>query len=220
MKKPALQIRTSFTAPSAGVSKRKTPRSADLTSKLLQTPKNPVHLYLELNDKARKRNIKLDRFFGPNELRPRIDACTIREGFQYGLAGCLSSKRVLSYFFLYLLQVNSTAYESENRKISSKLCSSCSKWSSSRISSMPRSTRVRRLQLFFTTLIYTLLDCYTLEALLQQFERSQRKSLLAVQSSGQTLSQWHSTLPNCRSGMFWSRCFLISKKKMVQSMLF
>ena len=107
MKRPALQIRTSLIAPSAGVSKRKTPRTADLTSKLLQTPKNPVQLYLELTDKARKRNFKLDRFFGPNELRPRIDACTIREAFDHGLAGCLSSKRVLSYFFLYLLEVGS-----------------------------------------------------------------------------------------------------------------
>ena len=105
MKKPSLQIRTSLAIPFSGVSKRKTPRSAQFSSKLLQTPRKPIDVYLELTRNAQKRNFKLDRFFGSNELRPRIDACTIHQAFEHGLAGCLSSKRVLPYFLLYLLEV-------------------------------------------------------------------------------------------------------------------
>ena len=105
MKKPTLHIRTSFTNSSSGITKR-TPRSAKLSSTCVQTPRKPVELYLELIRNAQKRNFKLDRFFGPSELRPRIDACTIREAFDHGLAGCLSSKRVIPYFLLYLLEVS------------------------------------------------------------------------------------------------------------------
>ena len=105
MKKPNLQVRTSLTLPSLGISKKKTPRSAELSAKLLRTPRNPVEVYSELIRNAQKRNFKLDRFFGNNELRPRIDGCTISDAFKHGLAGCLSSRRVLSYFFLYLLEV-------------------------------------------------------------------------------------------------------------------
>jgi hypothetical protein len=108
MKKPNLQVRTSLALPSLGISKKKTPRSAELSAKLLQTPRNPVEVYSELIRNAQKRNTKLDRFFG-NELRPRIDACTISDAFKHGLAGCLSSKRVLSYFFFYLLEVASAS---------------------------------------------------------------------------------------------------------------
>jgi hypothetical protein len=104
MKKPSLKVRTSLAIPSRTITKQ-TPRSAQLTSTLLKTPKNPVDLYLELTRNAQRRNYKLDRFFGANELRPRIDACTIRQAVDHGLAGCLSSKRVLSYFLLYLFEV-------------------------------------------------------------------------------------------------------------------
>jgi hypothetical protein len=104
MKKPSLKVRTSLAIPSRTIAKQ-TPRSAQLTSTLLKTPKNPVDLYLELTRNAQRRNYKLDRFFGANELRPRIDACTIRQALDHGLAGCLSSKRVLSYFLLYLFEV-------------------------------------------------------------------------------------------------------------------
>jgi len=111
MKKPSLQIRTSLAIPSSGISKRRTPRSeAQISSKLLQTPRKPVEVYMELIRNAQKRNIKLDRIFGSNEQRPRIDACTIRQAFEHGLAGCLSSKRVLPYFLLYLLEVHTLPY--------------------------------------------------------------------------------------------------------------
>ena len=105
MKRPNLRVRTSLNVPSNGISKRKTPRTAELSGKLLRTPLNPVELYLELTRNAQRRNFKLDRFFGSNEPRPRLDSCTIRQALELGLAGCLSSKRVLSYFLLYLLEV-------------------------------------------------------------------------------------------------------------------
>jgi hypothetical protein len=109
MKKPALKVRTTLAPPSRTLTKQ-TPRSAQLTSTFLRTPKNPVDLYLELTRNAQRRNYKLDRFFGANsnEPRPRIDACTIRQALDHGLAGCLSSKRVLSYFLLYLFEVISS----------------------------------------------------------------------------------------------------------------
>ena len=107
MKKPDLIVRTSLTVPLAGGIFKKTPRSGTLTSKLLKTPRDPIELYAELIRKAQKRNFKLDRFFGINEHRPRIDACSVREALDHGLAGCLSSKRVLSYFLLYVLEVPS-----------------------------------------------------------------------------------------------------------------
>lgn len=109
MKKPDLIVRTSLTVPvTSGIFKR-TPKSGTLTAKLLKTPRDPIEVYADLIRKAQKRNIKLDRFFGANEERPRIDACTVREALDHGLAGCLSSKRVLSYFLLYLLEVNQFA---------------------------------------------------------------------------------------------------------------
>jgi len=109
MKKPDLIVRTSLTVPlTSGIFKR-TPKSGTLTAKLLKTPRDPIEVYADLIRKAQKRNIKLDRFFGANEDRPRIDACTVREALDHGLAGCLSSKRVLSYFLLFLLEVNQFA---------------------------------------------------------------------------------------------------------------
>ena len=115
MKKPDLIVRTSLTVPITGGIFKRTPKSGTLTAKLLKTPRDPIEVYAELIRKAQTRNFKLDRFFGVSQDRPRIDACTVREAFDHGLAGCLSSERVLSYFLLYLLQVNQFALECAHR---------------------------------------------------------------------------------------------------------
>jgi hypothetical protein len=109
MKNPGLVIQTSglditLHPPRTKIGKR-TPRSTDL-EKFLQTSPRPTDTYLELVRNAVKRNNKLDRILGGRDARhPRIDSCTIPQAFEHGLAGCLSSKRVLTYFLHYLLEV-------------------------------------------------------------------------------------------------------------------
>ena len=104
MKKPSLRIWTTRQSSETKITKR-TPRSAEL-NKFLRTPLRPAETYLELIRNAERRNRKLERIFGGKDShRPRIDSCTIAQAFQHGLAGCLSSKRVLAYFLHYLLEV-------------------------------------------------------------------------------------------------------------------
>lgn len=145
---------------SSCISKTKTPRSAPLSSsRPIKTPRNPIDLYLRLSRNAQKRNFKLDRFFGENEDRPRVDACTIQEALDHGLAGGLSSKRVLSYFFLYLLEV-SPLYEALTfRRTLSRVCASCSRWSISRTSRIRRSKLAKKPDTSSTILISIQQDC-------------------------------------------------------------
>ena len=107
MKKPNLRIHTSMAIHLPRMSIAKTPTPTHLVDSLTRPPRSPIGTYLGLVRTAHQRNSKLDRFFASDALRPRIDACTIRHAFDHGLAGCLSSKRVLPYFLLYVLKVSS-----------------------------------------------------------------------------------------------------------------